>query len=371
MKSKLFALLLIGFLVLFTSVSCASSPPPPEAAASTQETTPTTPSQSLIQQVTPQDQAALNAAAARAEAARKLASDFDGASLFPQEWQSADSLYSEAERQRNAGTSAEARDSVVRYNNAADAFDALNQMIISYYYEKAERELIDAREAAIKTGAHVYTPDYLLEADGVVAEALAKYQAKDYYSAKDAFEDALLMYSILNTGLSAYKVREEIEAWGFGLYDLYGLNLADDSLYNAASDFQEKNYSSAKNKAETALFQYELALKTAWEAFAAEKAASASALRQKALDLKANVAVRQDFDAAEAIFSQANTDYRSQNFEESALLYIECESMYALAAETAREKQGEAEEALRRADQRVAESDENARNVELLVEGGV
>jgi hypothetical protein len=373
MKLKAIGLALVSFLVLFAAVSCAGSPPVEGAGAS--GGTAQTGQQEITQGTAPQgpssqDQAALNAAAARAEAARKFASDFDGAIIFSQEWLAAESLYNQAEQQRSSGTSAEAQESALRYNMAADAFEVLNGMIISNYYENAERELNDARETAVKAGAQVYTPDFLLETDTVVAEALRKYQAKDYYAAKDAFEKALLMYSILNTGLKANMVRMELEERGFEGYDSSNLDLAENNIAGAAADFSSENYAAAKNKAEASLFHYEAALKTAWEIFAGEKAASANAMRQRALGLKANVAVRQDFDNAETVFSRADTEYRRQNFEESAILYIECESMYALVADTALEKQRLAEEALRRADQRAAESDEAARDAELIVEGG-
>ena len=89
------------------------------------------------------------------------------------------------------------------------------------------------------------------------------------------------------------------------------------------------------------------------------------------MDLRANVAARQEFDPAEAIFNRANTEFRRQSFEEAAGLYDECLPRFILSAELALERRRAAEEALRRADQRVAESDETARNAELVLEGGV
>ena len=426
MKSKY---LLWGFLVLlalFTAVSCKSTPPatPEEPVAETTDKDSAPPDKASLD--------ALNAAAARAAAARKLVNDFDGSSLLPGDWQAADSLYSQAEQQKKTSTLKETQESTARYNKAADAFEAMSGKTIALYYEKKKAELVKARAAAVSVGAASLIPDYLLEVDNVVADAEKKYQAKDYYAAKDAAEkalsmyeaqkiagdaynkrgavavraeeltpeflsdadkvglnavdkylagdyrgakegaaNALSMYQALGAGLDAYKVREEIANRGFERFDSRNVALADDTLRAAANDYTAKNFTAAKDKSDEALLRYNLALKTAWEGYAGERRTAASTERQRAMDAKANVAVRQDFNSAQAVLNQANTAYQGKKFEEAALSYDNSGSMFTKAAQAAREKQRIAEEALQRANQRMAESDEKARNAELILEGGI
>ena len=368
MKSKYIGWVLIGLLALFTAVSCKSAPPP-----TAEEEAPTA-AAPLDPNSLPPDQATLNelnAAAARAAAARKLASDFGASTSFPQDWQSADSLYSQAEQQKKSSTMLETRDSIARYNRAADAFDALANKTLAQYYETKQKEIDSARNKAVSSGAAVLIPDYLLDADNAAADALKKYQAKDYYGAKESADKALSMYAALNAGLDAYKVREQIFGKGFEVYDPVNIQLADDTMWSAASDYEAKNYAGAKQKADAALLRYNQALKTGWESYAAEKGANASAERQKALDLRANVAVRQEFNSAQAIYVRANTAFNSQRFEEAAGLYEDCESMFEVIAEVALEKRLAAEEALRRANDKMNESNEKAKNAEVILEGGV
>ena len=305
MKKTYHLLVLLCLAALVLAISCASAPPPDEGTSrgdtapvgggsSTGTTTETTVSPDSLPP-SQADLSALEAAAARAAEARELLSNFDAPALFPLEWEAADSLYTQAEEQKKTSTRGEVQESVARYNNAADAFDSLIDKIASLYYEEVQKELANAREAAINAGAQTLVPGLLSDADRAANEALEKFAAKDYYGARDGVESA----------------------W---------------ARYNQAL---------------------------------------AAAERQKALNLKANVAAKTEFDSAEAVYTRANAALNRQNYEEANGLFIQCSPMFAEASAAALEKQRLAEEALRRADQRVAQSDETARTAELILEGGM
>ena len=351
--------LLICLLVMFTGVSCKSTPPVEEPASADSAA----PDQAAID--------ALNAAAARAAAARKLVNDFDGPTLFPSDWQAAESLYSQAEQQKKTSTTEEIKESTARYNKAADAFDAMRDKTLAGYYENKQNELIRARSAAVSAGAYEYVPEYLLEVDNLVAEAEKKYQAKDYYGANDDAKKALSMYEAGAAGLEAYRVREVIADRDFEKYDRNNVSYADDALMSAADDYVAGDFAAAKDKADEALLRYNLALKTAWQAYAGEKGAQVSAERQRALDAKANVAVREDFNSAQAVYTRANTAFQGQRFEEASLLYDECGPKFGAAARAAAEKRQAAETALRRAEVKMAEADQIAKDAEVILEGGI
>jgi len=93
--------------------------------------------------------------------------------------------------------------------------------------------------------------------------------------------------------------------------------------------------------------------------------------RQTAIDLKAHTAVRREFNIAETVFNRANAAYNEQRYEEAAPLYEECLLIFRMTSELVLDMQRAAENAIRRADQRAAESDEAARNAELILQGGV
>jgi hypothetical protein len=421
MKKKCIYLVLLSLAAVFMAVSCAGTPPPPavpppEAASPPPPASVSPPSPAPTPAPDQATLSTLNEAAARAAAARKMAGDFDAASFFPSDWESAESLFSQAEQQKNASTRDGAQESTARYIGAAEAYEALIEKISVLCYEDKAKELSDARSAAVNAGAGELVPDYLLEADNAVADAEDKYQAKDYYGAKSSSDDALAMYSALKDGVEAYYIREDIAERAQELIPDVLLS-TDTFALDAIDKWEAKDYNGAKLGAAEALTMYS-ALKAARNAYdvrekIAERAeelfpnalsqaddvafdaidkwqandfkgakdtattawmmylnVAASTERQTALDLKADTAARQEFNFAEAIYNRANAAYRGQRYEEAAPLYEECLPIYRMASLLALEKRLVAEEALRRADQRVAESDETARNAELILEGG-
>ena len=350
MKNRYLWCVLSGLLVLFITTSCKSTPvaEEPSSTETPAQQDPGTPDRAALD--------ALDAAAARAEAARQLASDFEGPYFFPGDWQDAESLFSQAEQQKNTSTAASIRESTDRYNRAADAYEALAEKAVAAAFEYAERELTAARNAALAAGAEVLTPDYLLETDNVVAGALEKYEAGDFYGAKDSALSAFAMYGALKAGLDAYNAREQIADKAEELVP-DALLSADSAGMAAIAKWEAGDFDGAKADAETVLVMY--------------LGVAASAERQNALNYRANVAVRQDFNSTQTIFTQANTAFQAHRYDEAVRLYRECTPMFAVLAQIALEKQREAEENLQRANRRMAESDQTARDAERILEGGL
>jgi hypothetical protein len=365
MKSNHILLALLGLLVLFALVSCATAPPAVEPAPPPpEETRPAPPvAPPAAPPVQAADQATLNAlneAAARAEAARNFVKDFRGDEFLPSEWESANSLHTQAEQQRSAASQAAAQESAARFNRAADAFEAMRDNAIAQYYENKANELVNARNAAVNAGAQIFVPDFLLEVDNVVVRAEDLYNAGDIFGAKNASDEALSMYIALRTGLEAYKLREEIaeiaerhapEAWAEALAE------ADVTGLNAIDKWEAGDYNDARIGAEAALLLY---LRIA-----------ATAERQRALDVRADIAVRQEFNAAQEIFMRANSAFMQQWSRDATVFFSQSRSMFKEAADTALQRRIAAEEALRRADERLEESDATARDAEAILQGGI
>ena len=370
MKGKNFGLALLGLVIclLFAAalISCGGTPP-------TQAEEPVQPPQDTRPVLTAPDQAslaALDAAAARAAAARQLASDFDAPSLLPSEWQAADSLYTQAEQQRRTSTQEEAQSSTDRYNRAADAFEALHADTLARYYENKLKELSEARRAAVEAGALELVPDFLFDADNRANEGREKFEAEDFYGAREAVEDALLQYRTLLAGLEANRARQEIIDRGFSSFDdSNNIETGDAALESAWSDYGDKNFPGARDNAERALHHYNQVLNAAWRLHISGIEAEATEARQRALSVRADVASKPEFDAAEGIFVMANGVLFQEEYATAALLYDRCRVMFLDAYELTLEKRLAAEEALERARQRVEESDETARSAEEILGG--
>jgi hypothetical protein len=350
---------------LFFMVACKSTPkeapasPPPEEAPA--RAAPGGPSQA--------SRDALNAALARAEAARKRASDFESASYFPSDWENAESEYASA-GQLSRNTDDGARQAAARYTALADTYDGIFTRAIPLYAQDREDEITLARDEALGTGLADIFPDYLLEADRSVAQALAQYEGEDYYAARDTWNLARDKYRALKTGGDAYNRRREIVERNFISYDPENFSTADEVGLAAVDAYGAGDIEAALNGAEEAGLRYSLVLKTAWASYAAERRDAAVLERQKALDLKANVAVKAEFDAASLIYNQAESSVGAEKYEEAAVLYIQSEARFTVLGRTAAEKRRDAEDAIREAEQKMLESEEAAKRAELILEGG-
>jgi len=117
--------------------------------------------------------------------------------------------------------------------------------------------------------------------------------------------------------------------------------------------------------------RYTQSINIAREAFALDSAVAAAAERQRALDNRANIAARQYYDDAHAVFSQGVSSFQERDFDQSAGFYVQSRTMFIRATDFALERRRLAEEALQQADRRLIESNELAHRLELIIEGGI
>jgi hypothetical protein len=365
MKNRPILFLFLSVMVFFAVISCKSTPKqtpeqPPVPPVET-PVAPDGPSQAALND--------LNAAIARAEEARKRASDFESLIYFPSDWENAESEYTAA-GQLPKTTEDEVHEAAARYNALAGVYDDLFKRVIPLYAQDREDEITAARDEALLTGLKDSFPDYLTDADRTAVQALAQFEAEDYYTARDTAFLARDKYRALKTGGEAYNKRQEIVDRDFISYDPDNFNKADESGLAAMDSYTAENIEAAREQAEEAGLRYNLVLNTAWAAHVAERRLAAGTERQKALDLKANVAVKAEFDAASAIYNQAEASVQAENYTEAVSLYDQSEARFIAVGRTAEEKRREAEQAIREAEEKILESEENAKKAELILEGG-
>jgi hypothetical protein len=246
MKNKYgFALLLITGIVMFwgckstgTVTEVPPEAPPPQVA-----------SQSL------------DAAIARADKERTLASDFQSPSYFPAEWGAAEADYSSIRPDRT--TVAGVQDAERRYSAAADTYHGLFQKTLPLYAADTEDEGWKIRDELLAAGIEDYVPGYLDIADQAALDAESSYLAEDYYKAKADALEALDRYRSLKTGLEAYQLREEIEQRNLAGFDQASLNRADETLLAAADAYEGEAVKDALSKIGESKAIYDSVLKAA------------------------------------------------------------------------------------------------------------
>ena len=239
----------------------------------------------------------------------------------------------------------------------AGAKDAADKALSVYQIINNGLAAYDARQS-VAWALQELAPEYLGQADDVALAALDKWDAGDIDGAREGADKALLMYGTLKTGVEAYLLREEfaMDALGLDPNDPNAIWRIDEIGLAAIDKWDAGDYDGAKDDAETALLGYAVT--------------GAAMERQRALKARADVAVRQEFNIAQAIYDRANAAFPSHSRDEAVRLYLESLYLFRQAAIMADERRLYAEEALRRAAQRLMESDETARNADAILEGG-
>jgi hypothetical protein len=313
---------------------------------------------------------ALNAAIAEADRIRQQVIDFDGPGYFPEDWEAAEHQQRSTAGQTKKDTQGEAQAAVDSYQGLAGLYRELFQKSLPRYAEDREREIREARDRALAAGIRDISANHLLLADKKALEARHEYQEKNYYPAAASASTALSMYRILEEGVGAYRVRQEIAARDFIKYDRSNFDKAEKAAAAAVAAYEGADTAWIWDNAERIRRQYDAVLHTGWVSFAAERRAAAGTKRREALDAKANVAVRKEFDAAEAVFNRANASLAAEKYDEAADFYYQSEPLFSAAGKNAIEKRRAAAAAIKAAEEKMVESGENARNAELILEGG-
>ena len=341
-------------VLVLISMACKSAPAPTPAKT-------TTPTGGVTQ--------ASDTLSARADEAKRRAMDFEAPSYFPSEWEAAEAQYSTASGMYRS-TASEIQEATAAFNQAAEAYDELFEKTIPLYAQAREDEIIAVRDEVIQTGFTDFLPEYLQNADKIGIAALEQYEAKDYYKAKDTAAEALKEYETLLTGAKVYSARQEIINRGFRDYDPENFDKADEIAQTAMDEYDAGNKEAAISSAEEALLRFNIVLTNGWTAYAAERRASAIAERERAIENKVNVAVRDGFREADTVFNSAEEDFQNEKFDTAANQFTDSEARFVIAGQETEEKRLRAVETIRLAEEKIEESVGTASEAEKIIEGG-
>ncbi|MDR1074053.1 MAG: hypothetical protein LBL45_10330 [Treponema sp.] len=100
-----------------------------------------------------------------------------------------------------------------------------------------------------------------------------------------------------------------------------------------------------------------------------ESRALANSARREALDVKANVAARGDYNTADALYSQSVGSYKAGLFEDAAEGYARTAELFVAARDMAIEKRAAADAAIKAAEEKAGESDALAQNSVRILGG--
>ncbi|MDR2052703.1 MAG: hypothetical protein LBP80_04740 [Treponema sp.] len=370
-----FRLLPLGVAVILAVAACKSSPPPEEPAApppAPAPESPPSPAPAPPAPPAPVDSrealpVSLNELLARVEKARNDARAFDGPVYFKDEAGAAEAAYVSAKAEVKTGTAEQIQDAITRYTRIAEAFEQVFRDSLPLYAADRTREFTEARDKAFYEGAFDLAPERTAAADGQAEEARKLYKEdEDYYAAAAAILGAIDRFNALTIGTQAYNIREQIEFYNFERYDPEGFNRADDLALAAIDAYDGDDIETALDTAEECLVRYAVIFNAGLKTYANERRAAADTERRFSLERKANVAVKNDFAGAQNVFDSAEGSFRTEDYLEAARLYFQAEFAFAEVTAAAERKRLLAEEAIRKAEESTAASENTARNAEGL-----
>ncbi|MDR0586169.1 MAG: hypothetical protein LBG26_02915 [Treponema sp.] len=364
-RKKYIRLILLGFLISFVFISC-KTPPEDVATDSVDDTT----GPAVEDLNGPADAASLQVfedARAGAEAARTRAQGVDAASYFPEDWDSAESRYGEADRAGSPATLGEARNRADEWRRITGVYDDLYGKALPLFAQDRAQQLLAAREAALDAGARDILPDRFDATDELAQSVQDKYDNGDYSGALADGTVAYDRYVVLKTIADAYALKQEADAYDFITYDPENYEAGADAGNQAVDLFDQGSLADAGESAGEAVNRFNLVLENGWIGYTNERSASAQSWRQAALEAKANVAVRNEYQNADRTYNEAHVALRAGNFAEAADLFERSGILFRQSRDAAVEKQVRAEEAIRLAEQKVSESEINARNAQEII----
>ncbi|MCL1812311.1 MAG: hypothetical protein FWG29_02175 [Treponema sp.] len=226
-----------------------------------------------------------------------------------------------------------------------------------------------AKDKAIEAGAGELVPDRLAIADSTADKSRELYENGDIQGSINAGKEAQARYQILETLALARTKQEEADENNFFSVDPDNYILAAEAGNDAVDLYDKGELAKAQAEATTAYNGFREVIKNAWLEPVEEKTSMAREARTTAQDIKADVAARSDFAAAESVYNQAHVALRAEKYAEALELFEESDRLYEIAYNNALDKRRIAEEALRRADAKLAESEDFAQYVDDIIGG--
>jgi hypothetical protein len=353
-------------MLVILAAACKSTPSETEPETVAEPPATTVPSETVSQALLN----SLSDARTRAEASRQEAQSVNGPVYFSDDWNQADSGFTRTGTGLNTENAQSVQDAIASYNSLAAAFEDITRRSLPLYAEARQEEVLNARQAAIDAGAFEFSPGRFYIADEKGEEVSTRIDADDYRGAIGAADVALNYYNALKLGADAYMLRGAILDDNLAPYDQSNFDAAEENGIKALNAYDEGDLATVMVVVQEALNRYTQVWKTAWRSIATERRDSAGVERRAALNIKANVAVKDEYNAADALYNQAGAKFQSEEFEDAAELYTRSASMFTVVWETAEYKRQIADEAIQAAEQKVAESDQAARDAELILEEG-
>jgi len=324
-----FALFGAVLAAMALALSCATRPTaaPPESAP------PAPAAEATSAQAATSDVPAPDALKAKATELRKKAFDLGLKEILADDYAAADKAYalgSEKYGKDNAASAAAYEDAAARFGKVIE--DGL-PLLASSERDKARA----AEAAAFGKGAASYYYEDCDAASSALAEAEAIEKAGEYEKAVDAYRAVATRFAALGAMCDASAARDRIVERDFAKWDTSNWTIAEGKLASAG-DLLGSDAKASLTAADEAILRYKLVMQNGLSYYMADRKGLSESERERAAGIKSEVAVKDDFEAAAALYASAEEKRAAEDFEAASELYSRSAQAFTAAYDRAKAK---------------------------------
>ena len=144
----------------------------------------------------------------------------------------------------------------------------------------------------------------------------------------------------------AKELKGKVEKYQLGALVPEAFQSAEKSFQEGEAAYKQDN-EKAKSSLDQAIAAYRQVIEKGFPLLADRKKAETEAVKDQADSIKANVAVKEDYDKAKALYDQALQERKAGAFEKALELLAQAKDLFADAYAKAKAKKDRAEESLR------------------------
>jgi len=359
--------LLFSIMVFIASCASKPAPPPPEPTPPPVVVTPVEPvPEPPKAPVISQDE--LDQLLAQVQELKKKAFDLKLFEVLSDDYKAANALYSKGFAAYND------QDAIAAKEGLGVAISAYGDLIargVVLVAADRRKDAEDMKSTATKAGADSTQVERFGAGDECFKGAAALVDDSKSEEAIPVFITARLYYELAWKRAIASEVLANIEDRDFAKWDSGNFQLADNK-YQAEDGFwaseNETTRAGGVDALDEAILRFNLVVQKGREMTASTVKSAADEARQRSQDIRANVAVKDMFDAAQELYAEGSSELAAKNYEAAAYSFDRAGTGFNEAYEVAADKRAKAQEAMKAADEATSESQRKAEDADPLLQ---
>lgn len=168
---------------------------------------------------------------------------------------------------------------------------------------------------------------------------------------------------------AAKELRATVTQFGLDRYEAEAFGKAETSFKDGEAAYGKDNDKS-RTAFQQAIAGYRQVLDKGFPMLTAERKKAADAAKAEADGVKAGVAVKADYNAAQGLYNQAAAAEKSKDYPKALDLYEQSRAKFAAAAQSARQLKAQAESSIQEVKEELATAEQQAAEAEKIREEG-